>query len=96
MKIPKVRFQNSPMTTGANHGRLFFVFGFFFSTQASLPRNCLQEKIVGTMSPSESNSQIRTNQPIPKEGKWVLFLQVPIYIVAEESVRAPAFLIQNN
>lgn len=46
--------------------------------------------------PLEATLKISTNQPIPEEGKWVPFTQVLIYTVAEESVHAPALLIQKN
>lgn len=36
--------------------------------------------------------QISTNQPSLKEGKYVSFTGVPIYIVAEKSVQAPVCL----
>lgn len=49
-----------------------------------------------SMSPSKRKSQISTNQHIRKKGKCVLLTLVSTDIVVEESVHAPAFLIQKN
>jgi len=46
--------------------------------------------------PLKATLKISTNQPIPEEGKWVPFMLVPLYTVAEQSVHAPALLIQKN
>lgn len=48
-----------------------------------------------SMAPFESNSWIRKNQPICKEGKRVLLTLVPTDTV-EESVHGPTFLTQKN
>lgn len=48
-----------------------------------------------SLSPSERNPGISTDQPICK-GRCVLFAPVPSNTVAEESVHVLAFLIQKN
>lgn len=40
--------------------------------------------------------KLSENQPIHKEGRCVLLTLVPVDILAEESVQALAFFMQNN
>lgn len=84
MKISKVRFK-----IPHDHRRKPWKLLVF--SHKPLSKNCLSEQSLHSTSPSESNSQISTKQPICKEGTCVLLVLVP----RQSSVHSPAFLIKN-